>query len=552
MRTYRIAVATTQEYTNTPSLGGGTVPSALASINTWLNNLNLIYIRELSVRFVLVASNTNVIYRDEPDPFSNGDTFTMLGQARSAFRDHIGVGNYDIGHVLGTNSGGQAYVQAVCNSNNGPDNFGPYKGGGVSGMQGVAGNSGSLGLLAHEIGHQFGARHSFNHNEGGCGQNRSPQAAWESGDGLTIMGYTQLCYPHSISAFRALRFHAGSLNEIAAYLSILGASCATVSPTGNNVPGVNAGADYNIPRNTPFIMTASASDADPQDALNYCWEQVDAGGVSFGSPPYSDAGDPPSTTRPIFRPFSPVPEAARTFPSLKYILNNANVAPALDSNGYQSAEYLPAVARALNFSCTVRDGRGGINGDSVVLNVAGNAGPFLVTQPNTSVTLTGGTSQTISWSVNNTNIAPVNCSSVRILLSTDGGNTFPVTLAANTPNDGAEVVTIPSTLVTTAARIKVEAVGNIFFDISDADFTILPGGTCPAVSADGLSVQVGTTGTSVSITGANFPGVNSVRFADGGSGINALFTVVSGNLITTTVPAGRHHRADHNQQARLL
>jgi Putative binding domain, N-terminal/Viral BACON domain len=215
------------------------------------------------------------------------------------------------------------------------------------------------------------------------------------------------------------------------------------------------------------------------------------------------------------------------------------VPPAIDSDGFQSAEYLPAVERALNLTCTVRDGRGGVNGDAVVLNVAGNAGPFLVTQPNTSVTLTGGMSQTVSWSVNNTNIAPVNCSSVRILLSTDGGNTFPNTLAANTPNDGAEVVTLPSTLITTAARIKVEAVGNIFFDISDSDFTILPGGTCPVVSgAGGLGVQIGTIGTSVSISGANFSGVNAVRFANGASGVNAAFTVVSGNLITTTVPAG--------------
>ena len=60
---------------------------------------------------------------------------------------------------------------------------------------------------------------------------------------------------------------------------------------------------------------------------------------------------------------------------------------------------------------------------------------------------------------------------MKISLSTDGGLTYPYTLAASTPNDGTELVALPN-VGTTKARLKVEAVGNIFFDLSNTNFTI--------------------------------------------------------------------------------
>jgi hypothetical protein len=75
--------------------------------------------------------------------------------------------------------------------------------------------------------------------------------------------------------------------------------------------------------------------------------------------------------------------------------------------------------------------------------------------------------------VANTNAAPVGAQSVRLTLSVDGGQTFPYVLAESTPNDGAATVTVPNTS-TDAARVRVEAVGNIFFDVSDANFRITP------------------------------------------------------------------------------
>jgi hypothetical protein len=111
----------------------------------------------------------------------------------------------------------------------------------------------------------------------------------------------------------------------------------------------------------------------------------------------------------------------------------------------------------------------------MIVTVSAASGPFAVSSPNTAVSYVGGTTQTITWAVASTTAAPVSCANVKITLSTDGGQTFPIVLAASTPNDGTETVVIPNT-ATTTARIKIEAVGNIFFDISNTNFTI----TAPA------------------------------------------------------------------------
>jgi hypothetical protein len=333
MRNYRIAIATTYEYTS--QMGGGTVAGTISSLNTWLNGVNAVFEREVSVHLNLVASNDRVVYTDANDPFSNGNTSGMLTEVRRTLRDQIGSANYDVGHVFGTGGAGIAYVQAVCNSVE-YDQNGPIKGGGVSLLSGAVGNSGYVGLLAHELGHQFGAGHSFNGTGNGCGGNRSNGSSVESGSGSTIMGYAGACGSDNTTFTRELRFHAKSFDEISNYLAANGGGCATITQTGNSVPTVSGGADYSIPRNTPFTLTATGGDADAGDVANlkYIWEQVDVGGASYPNPSYSDAGDPTTTTRPIFRAFSPSASPARTFPSLTYILNNANVPPATVNGGY--------------------------------------------------------------------------------------------------------------------------------------------------------------------------------------------------------------------------
>ncbi len=492
-RNYRVAIATTQEYTNNANLGGGSVSNALASLNTWLNAVNVIYERDLAVHLNLVAGNSNIIYTTSSDPFTNGDVNAMLGEVRTVMRDVIGTANYDVGHVLGTGNNGVAYIGVVCNGADPGDNKGPVKGGGVSLIDpnAMVGETFFMTRIAHEIGHQFGAQHSFN-DTGTYGASRAPNSAYESGTGLTLMSYAGATTNAIVaSGERAPHFHGGSIAEITAYVTG-SATCYTSTSTGNTPPTVNAGADYTIPRNTPFTLTATGSDSDSGDTANltYSWEQMDAGGANYGQGSFSDVGDPSTTTRPIFRPFEPGASPARTFPSLTYILNNANVPPAtvVDAYGYtvQTAENLPSVTRTLNFRATVRDGRGGASDDGVVLNVDGASGPFAVTAPNTAVSWAGGSSQTVTWSVANTSAAPVSCANVRLLLSTDGGQTFPLVLASSTPNDGSQAVTMPTGYNTTTARVRVEALNNIFFDVSNVNFTLTSGvTTCSSVTSVG-------------------------------------------------------------------
>jgi uncharacterized protein (TIGR03437 family) len=535
-RNFRIAIATTVEYTNAPNLGGGSVASALASVNSWLNAVNVIYERDLAVHFNLAANNDRLMFTAN-DNFSNGNASAMLTEARSVLAQTLGAGNYDLGHVLGTGSGGTANLGVVCVDSGSP---GPFKGGGVTlfGASATVGHPYFLTRLAHEIAHQFGATHSYNDGDANsvCGLNRNSISAWEPGSGLTIMSFAGSCNP--IATARALHFHGGTLAQMAAFLES-NAVCAQTVSTGNSAPTVDGGADFRIPRNTPFALSATANDADIYDNPNlaYAWEQLDSGGAVYHDPVFTDAGDGPGSTRPLFRSYAPSASRTRLFPNLEYILNNANEPPLLRTeNGFEvySAESLPNVTRSLAFKVTVRDGRGGVADDDVRVEVDAAAGPFAVTVPNAAVRWAAGSQQTIAWSVNNTNAGTLNVTQVRITFSTDGGQTFPVTLLTATPNDGSETITIPSGLTTETARVRVEAIGNIFFDISDVNFAITSGpAACPTIAS--LNPVRAQAGVNVTLTGTNFAGVSAVQF---NNNRDAAFTILSNTQIRAIVPAG--------------
>ena len=332
----------------------------------------------------------------------------------------------------------------------------------------------------------------------------------EVGSGITIMGYagitSQDVANHSIDIF-----HQASIAQIQSNLNPK--TCpVTLSITSNNTaPTVAPLTNYTIPRSTPFALTASATDAEG-DALTYCWEQND-NSTTTGT---SSVASATKTTGPNWISYVPTNSPTRLFPKLATILTGGTISgPLTGGDAGANTEALSSVARTLNFRVTVRDNApyssstpevGQTQFADVVITVNGTAGPFSITAPNTAVSWPANSNQTVTWSVNSTNLSPINCSYVNILLSTDGGNTFS-TLKTNTPNDGTEVVTLPNTLSSTA-RIKVEAVGNVFFDISNTNFTINTPPLCG--NATGLTTS-NITNSSASISWSPVTGATSYR-----------------------------------------
>ncbi|WP_428068660.1 reprolysin-like metallopeptidase [Chryseobacterium gambrini] len=486
LRTFRLALSCTGEYA---TYFGGTKANALAAMNNTMTRVNGVFEKDFAARMVLIANNDSVIYTNaSTDPYSPASSLSNWNsQLQSTLTSVIGEANYDVGHLFGASGGGGNAGCIGCVCTNGS------KGSGYTSPADAipSGDNFDIDYVAHELGHQFGGNHTFSMNNEGTGANMEP------GSGSTIMGYagitSQDIQPHS-DAF----FHAISIQQITN--NIKAKTCPTSTSTGNSIPTANAGLDYTIPKGTPFMLTGSGTDANG-DSLTYIWEQMD--NASSSQTGASSAASATKATGPTFRSWTPQTTPVRYFPRMASVLAGATTTAGSEI----TVEALSNVARTYNFRFTVRDNRAGGSGnnsDDAVITVNGTAGPFSVSSQNTATTVTGGTSQTVTWNVAGTTANGVNAANVDILWSTDGGNTW-TTLLAGTPNDGTQAVTIPNTSTTTG-RIMVKGSNHIFFDVNNANITVNAGSgtsdttapTAPTLAASGTT----STSTNLSWSGA--------------------------------------------------
>lgn len=479
LRTFRLAMSVTGEYT---AYFGGTKALALAAINNTMTRVNGVFEKDFSARCVLIANTDAVIYTSaSSDPYSNASTGAggaWNGELQSTLTSVIGEANYDVGHLFGASGGGgnAGCIGCVCVNN--------QKGSGyTSPADGIpSGDNFDIDYVAHELGHQFGANHTFTHSNEGTGVQMEP------GSGSTIMGYAGITskdvQPHSDAYF-----HAVSIQQVTN--NIKAKTCPVSTNTGNAIPTANAGADYTIPKSTPFMLTGSATDANG-DVLTYNWEQMNSGTSTTTTP------NATKTSGPNFRSYNSTTTPTRYFPRMQSVLAGTTTTAGTEV----THEALSSVARTFNFRLTVRDNRAGGSGnnsDDSVITVNATAGPFTVNSPNTAVSYVGGSTQTVTWAVAGTTANGVNCANVDIMISHDGGNNWNMLLAA-TPNDGTQAVTIPNT-AGTQNRIMVKGTNHIFFDVSNANFTITAGSSdTVAPSAPTSLAASGTTQTSTNLS----------------------------------------------------
>ncbi|HLT33639.1 MAG TPA: zinc-dependent metalloprotease family protein [Aquaticitalea sp.] len=459
LRKFRLAMSVNGEYTQ---FHGGTVASALAAINATITRVNEVFETDMAVTFVVIDAPQIIFTNALTDPYSN-NLGQWNAQLQNTLNNTVGNAAYDIGHMFGASGGGGSAgcIGCVCVDN--------QKGSGkTSPADGIPqGDNFDIDYVAHEIGHQMGANHTFAFSTEGTGVNAEP------GSGSTVMGYAGITGPDDVQQHSDPYFHYYSIKQILD--NLVARTCWQAnSPVAitNGPPSANAGADYIIPKGTAYILKGSATDANGGDVLTYCWEQTNSGAVS------SSNFGPNLTVGSTNRSLPPTTSPDRFIPKINRVVAGqlTQTNPTLNSDW----ETVSNVARPMGWALTVRDRMPtavGLNGQSSYdltnITVNGTAGPFVVTSQSTVEIWSPGESKDITWNIASTNIAPVNTANVNILLSTDGGFTYPIVLLSNTPNDGSQAITVPTLdSATNMARVKVEAVGNIYYAISPINFNV--------------------------------------------------------------------------------
>ncbi len=468
LKTYRLALAGTAEYTASQ---GGTKSSAFDSMVTTINRVNQIYERDLGISLQIVTGEQFIYTDAATDPYTNSNASAMVGENINNLANNFGNDNFDIGHVFAQGPiGGLAYVGVAClNGANTPFGFlSGIKAGGATGTTDPQGEVFSIEYVAHEIGHQLGADHTFNSTQSGCGgSNRSAATAVEPGSGSTIMSYSGLCGSDDLQIHSEAMFHAASITQINDYTrNDIGATCGIDTPSGNQIPEVDAGLDIHIPANTPFILDGTVT-----GGVSFAWDQIDTGSAS--------AVDVDTGNNAIIRTYLPSPQQDRFIPKLENLFNQTTTV----------GELLPQTNRELNFAYVARDDLGGIGIDSKKVDVTDTASTFSVVSQSTGSIFQTNQNIEVLWNVASTNVPPISCSNVDIKLLRENGQMN--MLLASTENDGYVNLNIPATTPNmSGARLMIVCSDNSFFNISQGNITIEEGVAdteAPVITLNGVN-----------------------------------------------------------------
>ncbi|WP_312306275.1 reprolysin-like metallopeptidase [Chryseobacterium sp.] len=480
---FRLAMTCTGEYaqyhlaaTGTPATATDAQKKAviLAAMNTSLTRMNGVFEKDLSLHFNLIANNDVLIFLDPAtDPYDNTDNdYTNNFDSNGAYYTisaRIPLSDYDMGHLVDRRNGtGVAGVGVIC---------GNRKAAGYTAANFPEGSTFDIDYVAHEMGHQLGAGHSYTYRSSQADQKVEP------GSGSTIMSYAGITGGSNDVQFNVGDYyHTNSITQIKNKINSI--VCGINTPFANPAPNISAGADYTIPISTPFVLTATTTDGNIA-SYTYTWEQADQAAAAQLGANNTSAAYPTKPTGPTFRSLSPVTTPTRYFPDFNKVLGGVL------STRWESVS---SIARELNFTATVRNNdplAPQTNKDDVKLTVNAAAGPFQVTAPAFGQSLASGSAINVTWDVAGTNQAPINTANVNIKLSTNGGQTFTV-IAANTPNDGSEQVTIPAGSTSSNAYILIEAVGNVYYAVSPSfviDYNVT-GETCTTYAYTGVPVAI--------------------------------------------------------------
>ncbi|MBV8328116.1 reprolysin-like metallopeptidase [Chryseobacterium sp.] len=466
-RTMRLVVSTTGEYTQK---FGGTTAGALTQINATMTRVNGVFEKDFALHLNL-QNYPGVIYLNgATDPYSDPSVGTASANASNAngwniqlqrtLSVNVGSANYDIGHLFGDSGGGgnAGCIGCICidpsTSPTPATSLSKQKGSGFTSPAdgNPSGDSYDIDYVAHEMGHQLGANHTFSHGIEPYNMNVEP------GSGSTIMGYAGITGAATdVQAHSDPYFHKVSIGQV--QTNLIAKTCDVETSVNNSAPIIGALSNYAIPKKTAFVLTANVTDPE-NDPMTYTWEEVDSPTYDpvNGSVTINKTNLGTTTVGASFRSVLPTTSPTRYFPKFSSVL-----AGVLD-NSLNTWESTSQVARTSNFAITVRDNNPDVtqqqtNTAQQTITV-GNDGPFQLTQ---GYLFTNAASN-LTWDVANTTAAPYSVANVKIDYSSDNGTTWTV-LSASTPNDGSESYTMPAALNGQTVVMRISAVGNVFYAV---------------------------------------------------------------------------------------